>query len=93
MKSKKYNNGLFIFRRDFRMNDNTGLIHLSNHCKNIIPIFIFTPEQITNKNKYRSNNAIQFMMESLFDLRDAIAKRVVRFSSFMVSMTAWSKRV
>jgi deoxyribodipyrimidine photo-lyase len=75
MKSKKYNNGLFIFRRDFRMNDNTGLIHLSNHCKNIIPIFIFTPEQITNKNKYRSNNAIQFMMESLFDLRDAIAKK------------------
>ena len=75
MKAKTYNRGLFIFRRDFRINDNTGLSHLSKICKNIIPIFIFTPEQITDKNKYRSNNAVQFMMESLDDLSDAVKNK------------------
>lgn len=59
---------LFIFRRDLRLIDNKGLIYAMNNFENIIPIFIFTPEQITNENKYKSDNAIQFMCESLNEL-------------------------
>ena len=62
------NTGIFIFRRDLRIFDNIGLHEMSKICKRIIPIFIFTPEQVTEKNKFRSKNAIQFMIESLDDL-------------------------
>ena len=66
---------IFIFRRDLRIADNIGLLELQKYTKEIIPIFIFTPEQITNKNKYRSKNAIQFMIESLLELRNEFRKR------------------
>ena len=61
---------IFIFRRDLRLRDNKGLDFAIKNYENILPIFIFTPEQITNKNKYKSNNAIQFMCESLKELDD-----------------------
>jgi deoxyribodipyrimidine photo-lyase len=64
---------LFIFRRDLRLNDNLGIIHAIKNCENIIPIFIFTPEQVVN-NKFKSNNAIQFMIESLKDLDSELKK-------------------
>ena len=69
-----YENGLFIFRRDFRVIDNIGLNLLNRKCKRIYPIFIFTPEQVTGSNKYKSNNAVQFMIESLKDLSSQINK-------------------
>ena len=59
---------IFIFRRDFRLVDNNGLNYAIQNCNNIIPVFIFTPEQITKKNKFKSDNAIQFMIESLKEL-------------------------
>ena len=65
-----FENGLFIFRRDLRIQDNIGLNEAVTNCKNIYPIFIFTPEQVTEKNKFKSENAIQFMIESLDDLSD-----------------------
>lgn len=55
---------IFIFRRDLRIKDNHGLNYALEHYDNIIPIFIFTPEQI-QKNSYKSEHAIQFMTESL----------------------------
>jgi deoxyribodipyrimidine photo-lyase len=64
---------LFIFHRDLRLYDNTTLIHLIKETQNVIPIFIFTPEQINpKKNKYFSNNSVQFMIESLHELSDNI---------------------
>jgi deoxyribodipyrimidine photo-lyase len=57
-------NSIFIFRRDFRINDNTGLYNCIKESDNVYPIFIFTPEQIKD-NKFKSNNAVQFMIESL----------------------------
>ena len=39
---------LFIFRRDYRTQDNVGFNYCIRNLKNIIPIFIFTPEQIKN---------------------------------------------
>ena len=69
-----YQNSIFIFRRDFRLTDNSGLIEALNNSKNVIPIFIFTPEQI-DKNTYKSDNAIQFMIESLTELENKIKKK------------------
>ena len=57
---------IFIHHRDLRINDNTTLIKMSSKVKDIIPIFIFTPEQIDkSKNKYFSNILVQFMCETL----------------------------
>jgi deoxyribodipyrimidine photo-lyase len=64
-----YKKGLFIFRRDLRITDNKGLLKASEMCESIIPIFIFTPEQVTEKNSYKSNNSVNFMIESLIDLK------------------------
>ena len=67
--------GLFIFRRDFRVDDNNGLNWMSFQCKNIHPIFIFTPEQVGSGNDFKSNNAVLFMIQSLVDLEQQIKKR------------------
>lgn len=72
MTSKNYT--IFIFRRDLRVFDNKGLTHALRNFDNILPIFIFTPEQITNKNHYKSDNSIQFMIESLVDLDSQLKK-------------------
>jgi deoxyribodipyrimidine photo-lyase len=72
--TNKLENGLFIFRRDLRIIDNNGLNFLSTICKNIYTIFIFTPEQVGSSNKYKSDNAVQFMIESLQDLASDIKK-------------------
>ena len=68
-------NGLFIFRRDLRIIDNNGLNFLSELCNNIYTIFIFTPEQVGSGNKYKSDNAVQFMIESLENLSTEIHKQ------------------
>lgn len=67
-----FENGLFIFRRDLRIIDNNGLNLLNEKCKNIYTIFIFTPEQVGSSNKYKSDNSVQFMIESLEDLAKEI---------------------
>ena len=72
--TNKFENGLFIFRRDLRIVDNNGLNLLNEKCKNIFTIFIFTPEQVGSGNKYKSDNAVQFMIESLEDLVSQISK-------------------
>lgn len=72
--ASKYENGLFIFRRDLRLTDNNGINLLNDNCKNIYTIFIFTPEQVGSGNKYKSDNSVQFMIESLQDLSSKISK-------------------
>lgn len=75
-------NGLFIFRRDLRIIDNNGLNFLSELCNNIYTIFIFTPEQVGSGNKYKSDNAVQFMIESLADLASNIHKEGGKLYTF-----------
>jgi deoxyribodipyrimidine photolyase len=71
--SHKYAKSLFIFRRDLRLDDNTGLIAALHSSKQVIPCFIFDPRQIEDKqNPYKSNNALQFMIESIIDLDNHI---------------------
>lgn len=59
---------IFIFRRDLRFYDNTGLIKALSESDVVYPIFIFTPEQIKN-NRFKSDNAVQFMVSSLLELK------------------------
>jgi deoxyribodipyrimidine photo-lyase len=74
--------GIFLFRKDLRLQDNLALIELTKKCNIILPIFIFDNYQIniTENNKYyRSNNAIQFMCESLLDLNNQLNGKLQLF--------------
>lgn len=66
---------IFIFHRSLRLIDNIGFINASLSSKVVIPIFIFTPEQISDKNQYKSNNAINFMIESLINIQNKITSK------------------
>lgn len=72
--NKKFLKALFIFRRDLRLEDNTGLTFALENAQEVILCFIFSPEQIDH-NPYRSDHCLQFMIESLEGLEsDIIAK-------------------
>ena len=66
---------LYIFRRDFRIIDNIGFTECMKNNKYIIPIFIFTPEQIKT-NSYKSSNAVQFMIQSLENLNNVLDNKL-----------------
>jgi len=65
---------LFIFRRDLRLEDNTGLIAALDQSESVIPIFIFDPRQC-RENEYKSNALLQFMQESIEDLERQLKDR------------------
>lgn len=79
--SKKFQRALFIFRRDLRLEDNSGLIFALENAQEVILSFIFTPEQIEH-NPYRSDHCLQFMIESLEDLENEITKKGGRLYLF-----------
>lgn len=68
-------NNIFIFRRDFRIKDNIGLNKCIENSNIIFPIFIFTPEQVID-NDFKSDNAVQFMCESLLYLKSKLKELV-----------------
>jgi len=69
-----YKKSLFIFRRDLRVPDNTGLIAALKQSEKVIPAFIFDPRQI-EKHPYRSDFGLQFLIESLADLDESLRDR------------------
>jgi len=71
---KKFRKSLFLFRRDLRLEDNTGLIFALKSSEVVIPAFIFTPEQI-ERNPFRSDHCLKFMIESLEDLENQLKKK------------------
>lgn len=76
-----YTKSLFIFRRSLRLADNTGLLEALKQSKHVLSICIFTPEQLA-KNKYKSNNCVQFMIESLQALDGELRKKGSRLRYF-----------
>ena len=68
-------NNIFIFRRDFRIKDNTALNNCIENSDTIYPVFIFTPEQVID-NTFKSDNAVQFMCESLSYLKKKVKNLV-----------------
>src|SRR5580693_8029085 len=71
---KKFRKSLFLFRRDLRLEDNTGLIFALKSSEVVIPAFIFTPEQI-ERNPFRSDHCLKFMIESLKDHESQLKKK------------------
>jgi deoxyribodipyrimidine photo-lyase len=78
---KKFRRSLFLFRRDLRLEDNTGLIFALKSSETVIPAFIFTPEQI-ERNPFRSDHCLKFMIESLEDLENQLKKKGGRLFFF-----------
>ncbi len=72
---------LFLHHCDLRIPDNTTLYHLISNEIPFTPIFIFTPEQVVS-NPYKSENAIQFMIESLQDLEKQYAEFNIKLHYF-----------
>jgi deoxyribodipyrimidine photo-lyase len=72
--SVKTQNALFVFHRDLRVIDNIGLFSALETFKKVYTVFIFTPEQVSSQNKYKSNNCVQFMIEALEDLASQIRR-------------------
>jgi len=71
---KKFRRSLFLFRRDLRLEDNTGLIFALKSSEVVIPAFIFTLEQI-ERNPFRSDHCLKFMIESLKDLENQLKEK------------------
>jgi len=68
-----YSHSLFIFRRDLRLHDNTGLNEALRLSGTVIPGFIFDPRQI-QAHAYQSKPALQFMLQSIGDLEQQLKK-------------------
>ncbi|MFX1253082.1 MAG: cryptochrome/photolyase family protein [Promethearchaeota archaeon] len=77
---EKYPVSLFIFRRDFRLQDNSGLISALESSEKVIPSFIFDPRLLDTDQ--RNENAIQFLLESLKDLEQQLSKNNGRLYVF-----------
>ena len=83
--------GIFIFRRDCRLDDNLGLNLLAQQVDQILPLFILDSNQIvqTKKNSnYFSSNAVQFVCESIKDL-DQDLKSSHGSKLFLLYGTPW----
>jgi deoxyribodipyrimidine photo-lyase len=72
---------LFVFHRDFRLVDHTSLEYIESILlktykgATVVPLFFFTPQQVSEENKFRSLNSIQFMIESLMELNTALREK------------------
>ena len=76
---------LFIFRRDLRIYDNTAFINAIRNSDKVACIFIFTPEQV-DSNRFFSENAFQFMCESLLDLNQKLKNKLSFFYGDNISI-------
>jgi deoxyribodipyrimidine photo-lyase len=65
---KKYQKSVFLFRRDLRIVDNTGLIEASKSSNQTIPCFILDPNLLKKSNPKFSKFRLQFLQECLVDL-------------------------
>ncbi|WP_406659774.1 deoxyribodipyrimidine photo-lyase [Methanolobus sp. ZRKC3] len=65
----KFKRSLFIFRRDLRVDDNTALLAALDMSDEVIPCFIFDPRLCDPGRKAFNSNALQFLVESLEDLK------------------------
>ena len=80
--------GIFIFHNDLRIEDNIGLTEVSKLCDVVIPVFIFTPEQISATNKYRSMVAIEFMLVQLIALNAKLQSHNSKLYTFYGNTTS-----
>jgi deoxyribodipyrimidine photo-lyase len=65
---------VFLFNKSLRIHDNTTL-NAQSLLGKIVPIFVFTEQVNPKKNQYFSDHSVQFMVESLEDLKKDIHKQ------------------
>jgi deoxyribodipyrimidine photo-lyase len=82
---------IYLFHRDLRVVDNVGL---NNSKVDLVPIFIFTPTQILpSKNKYYSNNSVQFMCECLDDIKKNVPELYLFYGETLSILSKIHKKV
>jgi len=70
-----YRRSLFIFRRDYRIADNTGLRAALERSEEVLAAFIFDPRQADpEENRFFSHPAFHFLLASLGELADDIKR-------------------
>ena len=72
---KKYQKSLFLFRRDLRLADNSGLIESCRHSAESIPCFILDPMLLKKSNSKFSDFRIQFLHDCLLDLQRQLGEK------------------
>ncbi|MFW9831510.1 MAG: deoxyribodipyrimidine photo-lyase, partial [Candidatus Thorarchaeota archaeon] len=70
---KAHETSMFIFRRDLRFQDNSGLINALSTSTKVIACFFLDPRLLTKKSSH--HNAIQFMVEALKDLDGQLTQK------------------
>lgn len=71
-----FKKGIFIFRRDLRLEDNTALHSAARQCGGLLPVFIFDPRQSKpEENPYFGAHAFDFLLNALASLSAAISAR------------------
>ncbi|OAI12959.1 deoxyribodipyrimidine photolyase [Methylomonas lenta] len=78
---KRYVKSLFIFRRDLRLFDNSGLNAALQQSEQVIAGFIFDPRQIES-HPYQSRPGLQFMLEALVDLQQQFLQQGSKLNLF-----------
>lgn len=72
----QFDRSVFLFRRDLRLEDNTGLLAACEKSSEVIPLFCFDPRQADEQhNEYFSENAFRFMCDSLLSLDGRLKSR------------------
>ncbi len=77
---ENFNLSIHIFRRDLRLDDNSGLLAALEKSKCVLPVFIFDERQLNNP--YAGKNSFSFMMNSLVELDLALRKSGSRLFVF-----------
>jgi deoxyribodipyrimidine photo-lyase len=80
--TKQCSKAIFLFRRDLRLTDNTGLAQAIKNSKAVLPCFIFDPCQVGPRNAYRGSHAMQVMIESVQDLDKQLIAEKARLHIF-----------
>jgi deoxyribodipyrimidine photo-lyase len=87
---------IHIFHRDLRTADNAALnqavAKAAETKSKLVALFIFTPEQVGDQNKFRSTASIEFMLNSLEDLNIQLdGKLTVIHASQLEALTDLAK--
>lgn len=79
---KKYKKSIFLFRRDLRLIDNTGLIGASKSSLQTIPCFILDPKLLKKSNPKFSKFRLPFLQECLIDLDEQLQQEKSHLNIF-----------
>lgn len=64
----RFRRAAFLFRRDLRLHDNTGLLEALEASGEVLPCFVFDPRQLDPRGPWFARNALLVHLEALDDL-------------------------